>query len=266
MARGTQSAERTMMTPTRRTAERLIPLIDAGLVAGLGEPVPGQMCAEAAVCFALDLPHEDRPPCVSPAVRALVVVLNDANWTDPATRARGMKRLAIAQIGTADTIDDDDFAASVVRMAIRTILPTALRHFSRFVERIPAMAYEAAALRCEKDADGASFTNAVKVANWFKTPGPPSVGPCLIFDSVSRSLLNAFNIVRSGVKRDNGATAVRNIKAIEETYAAVLDTANIFEPRDILFSAFAENVVQILIKLNAPGAAWLDLAPPETAA
>jgi hypothetical protein len=29
--------------------------------------------------------------------------------------------------------------------------------------------------------------------------------------------------------------------------------------KDMILSAFAEDVVQILIKLNAPGAQWLDL-------
>ena len=33
-------------------ARKVLTTIDAGLVAGLGEPVAGQMCVEAAVCFA----------------------------------------------------------------------------------------------------------------------------------------------------------------------------------------------------------------------
>lgn len=61
-------------------AKKVLATVDAGLVQGVGQPAPGQMCVEAAVCFALGLPHGDNPPCVAPAVRALKIRLNDAAW------------------------------------------------------------------------------------------------------------------------------------------------------------------------------------------
>ena len=58
------------------------------------------MCVEAAVCYAYDLPHSDKPPCVGNAVREFKIRLNDCNWSSSKARARGMRRIAIAQLGS----------------------------------------------------------------------------------------------------------------------------------------------------------------------
>ena len=49
------------IAPTRDHAIRIVELLSHGLVAGLGKPEPGKMCVEAAVCFALGLPHGGQP-------------------------------------------------------------------------------------------------------------------------------------------------------------------------------------------------------------
>ena len=43
----------------RKVAKRVLEVVDAGLSSGLGNPKPGEMCVEAAVCYALGLPHGD---------------------------------------------------------------------------------------------------------------------------------------------------------------------------------------------------------------
>lgn len=105
---------------------KLSNIIDKGLVRGLGKPVAGECCVEAAVCLALDLPHSDNPPCVSAAVRSFKITLNDSDWSSNAARAKGMKRLAIAQLGS-NTIEDAVFVKELTRLTIRTIVPIALR-------------------------------------------------------------------------------------------------------------------------------------------
>jgi hypothetical protein len=47
------------------------------------------MCVEAAVCYALGLPHSDNPPCVGYAVRQYKIRLNDSNWSSNEARAKG---------------------------------------------------------------------------------------------------------------------------------------------------------------------------------
>jgi len=66
-----------MITITRDIAQKVRDTVDAGLSYGIGVPFPGQMCVEAAVCFALGLEHGDDPGCVSPVLRQLKIGLND---------------------------------------------------------------------------------------------------------------------------------------------------------------------------------------------
>lgn len=98
-------------------ARKVLETVDAGLCRGLGQPVPGHMCVEAAVCFAMGLPHSDEPTCVSGALRSFKIKLNDAPWSSNESRAKGMRRLAIAQLGTAGALDDIAFARSVALLA-----------------------------------------------------------------------------------------------------------------------------------------------------
>ena len=61
-----------MVEITHAVARKVLNTVDAGLVLGVGKPILGQMCIEAAVCFALGEPHGDEPSCVAPAVRERV--------------------------------------------------------------------------------------------------------------------------------------------------------------------------------------------------
>src|SRR5690606_13425965 len=81
---------------TEGLVTKLLGVVDAGLVDGVGEPEPGKMCVEAAVCYAMGLPHSDKPTCVSPALRALKIRLNDSSWSSNEARAKGLRRLAVA--------------------------------------------------------------------------------------------------------------------------------------------------------------------------
>lgn len=69
-----------MKTLTKRHARKVLKVIDAGLVSGLGSPKPGEMCVMAAINFALGEKHGDSPSCVHPTIRAFDIALNDSNW------------------------------------------------------------------------------------------------------------------------------------------------------------------------------------------
>src|SRR5690242_1611498 len=112
---------------TEEIAIKVLSVVDAGLVNGVGNPVPGQMCVEAAVCYALDLPHGDDPQCVSRALRALKIRLNDSNWSSNVARTKGLRRLAVVQLGSRDALDDVEFTKRVAALSIRTCVPQALR-------------------------------------------------------------------------------------------------------------------------------------------
>ena len=173
------------MEITREVAKKVLDTVDAGLSYGLGRPVPGEMCVEAAVCYALGLPHGDDPQCVAPALRALKIALNDKHWSSPAARAKGMRRIAIAQLGTAGTLNEKEFVSRVAETTIRKVVPRALRAASLLhpgQEHKDAL--ESAAKQCETDGSQAA---------------------------------------------------------------------------DAELAYFAEEVVQILVAMQAPGCAWLDL-------
>src|SRR5208337_1271145 len=160
-------------TITEEIAKRVIEVVDAGLVGGIGFPVPGQMCIEAAVCYALGLPHGDDPGCVAPALRALKIRLNDAVWSSNQARARGMRRLAVAQLGSTDVLDEMEFARRIADHAIRVSVPKAIRMAAMLIEEKDLEALLAAATRCENEgsvaaaeaaADAADAANAVAYA------------------------------------------------------------------------------------------------------
>lgn len=148
---------------TLEIARKVLTTVNAGLVSGLGRPVPGQMCVEAAVCYAMDLPHSDRPTCVGDAVRRFKIKLNDARWSSNAARTDGLRKLAIAQLGS-ETIDQKAFARIVAEQTIRKIVPFTLRKLAlRDMKRSNDL--EAAALRCEQEGTGAAARNARAVAD-----------------------------------------------------------------------------------------------------
>ena len=136
---------------TLTQARKVLSIVDAGLSGGLGSPKPGEMCVEAAVCYALGLPHGDDPKCVHPTVRRFKISLNDRSWSSNAARARGMRELAIAQLGTNDpTFDSKVFVNVLVTETIRQIVPLALRALLK----LPALAkwhdaLEVASKTCE---------------------------------------------------------------------------------------------------------------------
>jgi len=84
-------------------AKRVLAVVDQGLVGGrVGDPEPGRMCVEAAVSFAMGYDHGDDPICVDSDLRSEKIGLNDTDgWKNDKDRAKGLRRVAIAQLGSA---------------------------------------------------------------------------------------------------------------------------------------------------------------------
>ena len=220
------------MQITREIAIKVRDTVDAGLCAGVGKPTPGQMCVEAAVCFALGLPHGDEPGCVAQSLRSLKIRLNDANWSSNQARANGLRRLALAQLGSDGLLNDREFVRRVGDYTIRTTVPRAMRiaaSVAKNAEHKAAMI--AAAAKCEKNGDRASAIDAKTAAAAYAYA-----------DSADSAAYAAAA---------DSAAAYAAATADSAAYAA--------KKRDEELSIFAEAVVQILIEMNAPGCQWLDL-------
>ena len=212
-----------MIEITESVARKVLKVVDAGLINGVGKPIPGQMCVEAAVCYALDLPHGDDPACVSRALRSLKIRLNDSRWSSNDTRAKGLRRLAVAQLGSRDFLDDVEFVKRVAVLAIRLSVPTALRAAAS-IHKDPKhqQAMRDAANKCETDPTRANALDANKVARYAYAAA---------------------------------AYAAADAYAAAAYAAAAADAAT----RDKSLADFAEGVVQILIEMKAPGCQWLVL-------
>ena len=213
------------MELNREIAKKVLATVDAGLVRGMGNPVAGEMCVEAAVCFALGLPHSDEPPCVGAAVRALKINLNDQSWSSNEARAKGMRRIAIAQLGSVD-IDQVVFATMVAEQVIRQIVPIGLRAAASVQKKQEHKdALEEAAKRCEDEgtkdaaADAANAANAAAAASY------------------------AASYAANAAYAADAAAA----------YAADAATT------DRIFTLLADIATNALIKLGSQGAQWLDL-------
>src|SRR6202042_1342774 len=117
------------MKVTIKQARKVYEVVKCGLSSGLGNPKPGEMCVEAAVCYALGLPHGDNPEnCVAQALHKFKIGLNDASgWSSNEARAEGMLRLALSQLGSAGVLDEVLFAQKVALLAINKCVPFALR-------------------------------------------------------------------------------------------------------------------------------------------
>jgi hypothetical protein len=239
---------------TREIAIKVRDTVDAGLVRGKGEPVPGQMCVEAAVCYAMGLPHGDDPACVSPALRRLKIALNDSAWSSPQARAAGLRRLAVAQLGSAGALDDKEFIRRVVDMTIRKAVPAGLRAVARVIPA-HAGALDAAAARCEREGTRESCQHARDVAREARRAADAAAAADADAAAAAAAAADAYAYAAAAAAADAAADAAAAAAAAAAADAAA-DAA-----RDKSLAAYGEWVVEILIDMQAPGCQWLDLVP-----
>jgi hypothetical protein len=257
----------TSNTITREQAAKVLSVIDAGLTYGKGVPIPGKMCVEAAVCYGLGLPHGDDPQCVSRALRQLKIRLNDSSWSSDQARAKGLRRLGIAQLGSRGTIDDTEFTRRVADLAIRKYVPLALRAAAGVHKDIKHQAaLNEAASRCERDGLGSSAKNARAVAMAADAHGADAAAAYAHAASASAEAA-AYAHAHAAAAAYADAYAHAHAAAAEAAAYASAAYASGSKPggSDHILSVFAEDVVQILIQMKAPGCAFLDLATYEAA-
>ena len=146
------------MQITAETIKKFDAILSRGLCQGVGSR-DGQMCIEAAVCAALDLPHGDDPDCVDSAVRSFKIALNDSNWSSSKTRAKGLRDLGIAQIGSRGVVDGLEFSKQMAEKTTRVLIPALFREvFSANQDCLNA------AKRCEEEGTRAAAARAAAAA------------------------------------------------------------------------------------------------------
>ena len=220
----------------RELAAKVLEIVDHGLTNGLGEQKNGELCVEAAVCYAMGLPHGDEPPCVSPAVRTLKIRLNDSAWSSNTARASGMRRLAIAQLGTAGQLNDIEFVEAVAAMTIQKIVPRAFRNAARIAGKVMRVLLEEWAITIENE----------------PTPENCNKAKIAVIEENAAAAADAYAAAAADAAAAAGAAAAYAAAAAD----AAADSA---AATDKELSFFAEEVVKILIYMKAEGTQWLDL-------
>lgn len=223
-------------------ARTVLEAVDCGLVRGIGRPVKGEMCVEAAVCFALGLPHSDRPPCVGNAVRAFKVRLNDSSWSSDEARARGLRKLAIAQLGS-DQIDQAEFSRRLALKTIQRIVPFALRAAAERAEEPHKTQLLAAADAC---AGATELEQARQLALAAKKTA---------YAYAYAAYAVAYAAAAAAAYAADGAAA-----AADGAAAAYADK------RDEVLTVAADIALEALVELKAPGCQWLFLCDEKKAA
>ncbi len=286
------------MEITRDIAAKVLKIVDAGLVNGIGKPVPGQMCVEAAVCYALGLDHGDDPGCVSPALRSLKIKLNDSEWSSPSVRAAGMRRLAVAQLGSAGVLDEVEFVRRVSKHAIGVVLPKALRIVAPLVGKDHGDRLLEAAGRCERDRNKAAADLAHFAASYAASYAAIAASYAAIAASyaaaaaatttaaAARSTTATARSTAAAAARSTAAAAIAASYASYAADAATTAATAAYATRAASYAAsyaaaatttataayatraaiidetlswYSEEVVQILVDMKAPGCDFLDL-------
>ena len=142
-------------------------ILSRGLCSGLGDK-NGQMCIEAAICASLNLPHGDQPPCVTPAIIRYKITLNDAKWSSPVSRAKNLRALGIAQIGSLGIVNGQDFVNKLQHKTISILIPDLFDTLypNKFTELVNECRSTGDKLACRKLAAAATDVAAAAAATY----------------------------------------------------------------------------------------------------
>jgi hypothetical protein len=222
----------------------VVPKFDAvlsrGLCAGVGER-EGQMCVEAAICAALDLPHGDDPACVHPAIRRFKIRLNDAAWSSPEARASGLRRLGILQMGTDTGFDVSRF---VTELSIRTVREL----LSDLLERIDAKRYATHIAACRAVTTRQEARAAARAAAADAAAAAYAADDAAYADAADA----AYDAADAADAADDAAYA-----ADDAAYAAARRKRLADLPADHYLLMSARIAESILMDMQTPGAQWL---------
>jgi hypothetical protein len=260
-------------------ARKVLTTVDAGLSKGMGTPEPGQMCVEAAVNYALGADHGDQPACVSPVLRRLKIRLNDSNWSSKEARAKGLRRLALAQLGSAGALDEKEFTRRVVRLAIQKSVPEALRAAATVCKHEHHDKLLAAASACEADPTHANAWSAKNTAaaaayaaDAAAAAADAAYAAAAYADAAAAyaAYADAAYAAAAAAAAAYAAAAYADAAYADAAYAAAAyaadaAAADAAKARDTSLASFCEAVVQILIDMQAPGCQWLWLTEEQAA-
>ena len=234
-----------MFNLNETVVKKVLDAVRPGLSNGLGVQESGEMCVEAAVCFALGLPHSDDPKCVNQALRTFKIVLNDSFWSSNQARAKGLERLAIAQLGTLDTLDTKAFIDGLVVLA---------KKWASQAQETAGISNARAVYAAADDAVNYAIRTAdaaIRTADYAIRTADAAIR------TADAAIRTADAVAYATAYAADYAARAARAAARAAAYVAARVDAN--AARDKVLAQCAEDVVQLLIKLEAPGTKYLYL-------
>jgi len=212
----------------------------------------------------------DDPDGVLPELREIRNALARVPWSCPVSQQAAMRRLAIAQLGSA-SLDAEDFRARVLELTIRRALPSALRGAAG-VNPKHATALFYAAEQCEDSGTpeaveharqaARSASNDIDEVSDLRDTEDEAAVEYLTHVAYVTAAADAAAFAADAVAADVvEAVALAGYSA----YYAALTTASIdhqsakraSSARDRIFAEYAEGIVSVLIAMRTPGSVWV---------
>ncbi len=244
----------------RALAKKVVTLVDKGLVSGLGKQEPGKACVEAVVCMAMGLPHGDNPPCVGANVRSFKIALNDCKWPSDAARTKGMRKLAVAQLGS-DTIDQEEFLKRVRFKCVTRILPIILQNsidedkdkdfFKKYAD-LPKLEKAIKDLKKAKTFEQAKeATREARYASAYASASASASASAYAHDYASAYAYASASASASAYAHDYASASA---SAYAHDYAEKMPDFNLK-----ILTMTADVALEVLEELKSPGVKWLGL-------
>lgn len=253
---------------SRAIARKVLTVVDAGLCSGLGSGDKGNVCVEQAVSIALGLPsHSDTPPCVGPAVRSFKVALNDARWSSRQARAKGLRRIAVAQLGSNE-IDQVEFAKLLALRCIQKLVPAMLRTVAELVPSPHKTTLLDHARKCEEAEDLNAASHAASYAARAASYASYAAGDAAssAASSAARAASYASHAASYAASSASYAGDAASAARAAASYASYAASAATSYAGDKVLSEMADIGVAVLQELKSPGCEWLDLTEETEAA
>lgn len=228
-----------------KLAKRIVSLCDKGLCSGLGVAEPGRMCIEAAVNFAMGRPHGDQPTCVDDTLRDFKIDLNDSlNFASNRARGKALKRLGIAQLGTAE--GDYEFDYRGFQKHVEVVLQ---KHIDKHIK----------GLVTARDAKTKTFVS--QAISKIKQAGLDHLDSlfCILRDDLQEIEETFFNADGLAFDPETDVVDANYWDLSEQIEWIARDMPE--KEKAAFLRNICEEFVKILIKMKTPGSKFLHLAP-----
>ena len=177
---------------------------------------------------------------------------------------QGLRRLAVAQVGSRNHLDEEAFADALARLAIETVVPVALRAAAATQpagERRERLEWAAALCEQEPNAQNARAASDEADAAWKRERrGSAMAAGIAGFRAASAAGLTRVAFTAEWRAAKAASVLIEALRAVQSTARVAREDEWRESSRERMICGFLDGTVQILADLGAPGIELLWLA------